>query len=152
MQQSGLLCINKVTHFKKVNLSWKRSREVDPGNWEFNLQEKKKGLLKLLKQRLDEDIIVVRKHKGKTDYRILFRYRFSVEEKCVNWWWINKRREFWHAQARKEMSSVGIGGHTVESFKMQLWHLGKLILPLNFKASSSEMFWISGVCLWYHLL
>lgn len=43
-------------------------------------------MLKLGKQKLVGKIIIVSRHKGKIDHRIPFRYRFSLEEKCVNWW------------------------------------------------------------------
>lgn len=79
-------------------------------------------MLKLVRQRLVGGIIIVRKHKGKIDHRILFRYRFSLEEKCVNWWWINKRRELWHAQALKEMSfCVHLGTRRVLRWSLTIW-------------------------------
>lgn len=54
--QFRLLCINVVTHVQKVILSWVGSREVDDGN---SLYRRQKGLLKLVKQRLVGNIIVV---------------------------------------------------------------------------------------------
>lgn len=67
-------------------------------------------------------IIIVRKHKGKIDHRTLCRYRFSLEEKCVNWWWINKRRELCSGSQRNEfLRASGDKQFRVLRWSLTIW-------------------------------